>query len=105
MALPIANAALAYAKALSSVAQGAAPGAGPGAAGGSSFADLLSDAAKQTMSATKASENASFKALGKSPELTDIVAAVNNAEITLDTVVAVRDRVIGAYQDIIKMPI
>jgi flagellar hook-basal body complex protein FliE len=33
------------------------------------------------------------------------VTAVNNAELTLDTVVAIRDKVIGAYQDIMKMPI
>jgi len=31
--------------------------------------------------------------------------AVSNAEVALQTVVAVRDRVIAAYQDILKMPI
>ena len=31
--------------------------------------------------------------------------AVNAAELTLQTVVAVRDRMITAYQDIIRMPI
>jgi flagellar hook-basal body complex protein FliE len=34
-----------------------------------------------------------------------VVAAVTNAEVTLQTVLAVRDRVIQAYQDIIRMPI
>ena len=38
-------------------------------------------------------------------ELVDIVTAVSNAEVTLETVMAVRDRVIAAYQEIIKMPI
>jgi flagellar hook-basal body complex protein FliE len=38
-------------------------------------------------------------------ELVDIVSAVANAEITLDTVVTIRDRVIHAYQEIIRMPI
>jgi flagellar hook-basal body complex protein FliE len=33
------------------------------------------------------------------------VTAVSQAETTLQTVVAVRDKVIAAYQDIIKMPI
>ena len=32
-------------------------------------------------------------------------AAVTAAELTLETVVAIRDKVISAYQDIIKMPI
>jgi flagellar hook-basal body complex protein FliE len=30
---------------------------------------------------------------------------VNAAEMTLETVVAIRDRVIAAYQDIMRMPI
>jgi flagellar hook-basal body complex protein FliE len=33
------------------------------------------------------------------------VNAVNSAELTLDTVVAVRDKVIAAYQNIMQMPI
>ena len=38
-------------------------------------------------------------------DMVDVVNAVNTAEITLDTVVAVRDKVIAAYQDIMRMPI
>jgi flagellar hook-basal body complex protein FliE len=34
-----------------------------------------------------------------------VVTAVTNAELTLETVVAVRDRVVQAYQDILRMPI
>jgi flagellar hook-basal body complex protein FliE len=34
-----------------------------------------------------------------------VVTAVSNAEVTLQTAVAVRDRVIQAYLDIIRMPI
>jgi flagellar hook-basal body complex protein FliE len=37
--------------------------------------------------------------------VTDVVTAVTNAEVALDTVVAVRDRVISAYQEIMRMPI
>ena len=35
----------------------------------------------------------------------DVVQSVNAAEITLDTVVAVRDKVVAAYQSIMNMPI
>ena len=42
---------------------------------------------------------------GKRGLLTDLVTAVANAELTLNTVVAVRDRVISAYQSIIGMSI
>ena len=47
----------------------------------------------------------SLKAVDDDAELVDIVTAVTNAEITLDTVVTLRDRVIQAYQEIIRMPV
>ena len=37
--------------------------------------------------------------------MVNVVNAVNQAELTLDTVVAVRDKVITAYQSIMQMPI
>ena len=37
--------------------------------------------------------------------LTDVVTALSRAELTLQTATAVRDRVVQAYQDIMKMPI
>jgi flagellar hook-basal body complex protein FliE len=42
--------------------------------------------------------------MGKQP-LHEVVLSINEAEIALQTIVAVRDKVIAAYQDIIKMPI
>ena len=38
-------------------------------------------------------------------DIVDVVNAVNSAELTLDTVVAVRDKVISAYQSIMQMPV
>ena len=38
-------------------------------------------------------------------ELIDVVTAVSAAEISLETVVAVRDEVVKAYQEILRMPI
>jgi flagellar hook-basal body complex protein FliE len=43
--------------------------------------------------------------MAKKAELVDVVTAVTQAEITLETVTAVRDKVISAYQDIMRMPI
>ena len=37
--------------------------------------------------------------------IVDVVNSVNSAELTLDTVVAVRDKVVQAYQSIMNMPI
>ena len=37
--------------------------------------------------------------------LIDVVTAVSSAEASLETVIAVRDQVIQAYQEIMRMPI
>ena len=44
-------------------------------------------------------------ALSGGGNLTDVVTALSRAELTLQTATAVRDRVVQAYQDIMKMPI
>jgi flagellar hook-basal body complex protein FliE len=37
--------------------------------------------------------------------VTEAVLAISRAELTLQTAVAVRDRVVAAYQDVMRMPI
>ena len=50
-------------------------------------------------------EAETLKAAAGKADVTDVVTAVAEAEVTLQTVVAVRDRVIQAYQEILRMPI
>ena len=47
----------------------------------------------------------SAAAIQNKADLTEVVTAITNAEVTLQTVVAVRDRMISAYQQIMRMPI
>jgi flagellar hook-basal body complex protein FliE len=72
---------------------------------GSSFADLVRGVAKQTLEATNQGEVKALGAVSKDASLVDVVTAVTNAEVALETAVAVRDKVIAAYQEIIRMPI
>lgn len=76
-----------------------------GAAAGTSFADFLSEAGQTALTSGNNSEKLGIQAVGKQGELVDIVTAVSNAEITLDTVLTIRDRLIQAYQEIVKTPI
>jgi flagellar hook-basal body complex protein FliE len=69
------------------------------------FGDLLRSALQDGIDAAKKSEQMSAQAVAGKADVTDVVTAVNNAEMALDTVVAVRDRVISAYQEIMRMPI
>ena len=50
-------------------------------------------------------EQVAAEAMVGQADLTDVVMAVNNAELTLQTVVAIRDKVVEAYQEIVRMPI
>ena len=71
----------------------------------SSFVDLVKEVAEKSVEAGKAAELATASAVAGEADLTDVVTAVSNAELTLQTVVTVRDRVIAAYQEILRMPI
>jgi flagellar hook-basal body complex protein FliE len=72
----------------------------------SPFAKLLQSTLGDAINAEATSENMQTQSLttGK-VELSNLVTAVANAELSLNTVVAIRDRVINAYNDIIKMSI
>ncbi|MGB1548145.1 MAG: flagellar hook-basal body complex protein FliE [Alphaproteobacteria bacterium] len=69
------------------------------------FAQLVQNATDATVDSLRQSEQIAMKSLTGEAELVDVVTAVTNAELTLQTVTAVRDRVVQAYQDILKMPI
>lgn len=108
MDLKFVQAANAYqnrADALRGVVEGA--GIADDKVGQPSFSDMVSDALGQVSTTLHESEATKMQALtGQGvAELSDLVTAVANAELTVNTVVAVRDRVINAYQEIIRMPI
>ncbi len=76
-----------------------------GEAGGADFAAVLRQGAQDAIAAGKKSEVLSEQALAGKADIRDVVTAVNNAAMTLQTVVAVRDKVINAYNSILQMPI
>ena len=78
---------------------------GTGETQGSGFMDMVADAAKGVIGNVRNAETVSANSLVGKASLTDVVTAVNGADVALKSVVAIRDRVISAYQDIIKMPI
>lgn len=93
--------------AIGAYANTAATGRMPGlsASGGPSFASMVKEAAEDAIGVLEKSEQISAaSAVGKA-DLVDVVSAISNAEVTLQTVVTVRDRVINAYQEIMRMPI
>ena len=75
------------------------------AGGAGSFSDFLTDAVKDSIGTMKQGEKMAAKQVAGQADIVDVVNSVNAAEITLDTVVAVRDKVVAAYQSIMNMPI
>ena len=100
-----ANAAAAYANGATRALGATAGAAAKTANSGPSFAEMIGDALESARDAGLAAESKTVAAVKGEANLHDVVAAVSNAEVTLQTVVAVRDRVISAYQEIMRMPI
>ena len=72
---------------------------------GVSFSGFLKQKTQDSIETMRDSEKMSAKAVTGDADITDVVQAVTAAELTLQTVVAVRDRMISAYQEIMRMPI
>ena len=86
-----AGAAAAYAKAAISDSNG--------------FGAALGKVLESAVGTGKAAEGAAMRALTGHGDLTEVVTALSRAELTLQTATAVRDRMLQAYQDIMKIQI
>ena len=71
----------------------------------SAFADLVQHAFNETIQASKQAEVKMAAHTQGKAELVDVVTAVASAQTSLETAMAVRDQVISAYQEIMRMPI
>ena len=70
-----------------------------------SFGAALQGAITGLTDAGHAADAKSASAMMGKGDMTDVVMAVSKAEMALQTSVAVRDRVISAYQDIMRMAV
>jgi flagellar hook-basal body complex protein FliE len=77
----------------------AKPGALP------TFASFLEDSSKESLNLQRGAERLSGQALMGKADLTDVTTAVSSAEITLQTIVSLRDRLVASVQEIMRMPI
>lgn len=72
---------------------------------GKDFASFLRESVQEAHQVMKSGEQMSMQAITGKADLNDVIVAVNDAEVTLQTVVGLRDRMIQAYQEILRMPI
>lgn len=76
-----------------------------GAVAGGGFGEILKSAMADAVKASKHAETQMAAQIQGKAELVDVVTAVSSAETSLETVMAIRDQVINAYQEIMRMPI
>ena len=71
----------------------------------SGFQNMVKDVVGNAVDLSSKAERMSMQMVTGKADIQDVVLAVSNAEVALETVVAVRDTAIKAYKDIMSMPI
>lgn len=97
----------ALSKLTETVNQGAMPGAAApvAAAGQPSFDNVLSQLAGSVSGKLQNAEAVSMKSMTGDVPTRDVVNAVMDAEQSLQTAIAIRDKIVQAYLEISRMPI
>ena len=72
---------------------------------GQSFGAVLKDAIASVAEAGRKSDTQAQALAGGKANVIDVATAVAESEVAIDALVSVRDKVIQAYEDIMKMPI
>jgi flagellar hook-basal body complex protein FliE len=81
------------------------PSAAANAAQPMSFSQILGDMATDTVTSLRASETKSFESIQGKANTREVVDAVMTAEQTLQTAIAIRDKVVTAYLEVARMQI
>ena len=83
----------------------AVPGLGQGNEQGPSFGDVIKNVVDSVAAAGRKSDGQAAQMAAGKANVIDVVTAVAETETAIDALVSVRDKVISAYQEIMRMPI
>ena len=72
---------------------------------GPNFGELVKEAVGALHRTTQASDAQTQAMAAGKANIVDVVTAVAETEVAINTLVSVRDKVINAYEEIMKMPI
>lgn len=96
---------LAAVKAYSAVQDSAPADKSKFISGSDSFSQLLNNAINDAVTTSKNAEVQMSNQIQGKGSLVDVATAISSAQTSLETVMAVRDQVISAYQEIMRMQI
>ena len=92
-------------QAISAYQQTAGVTGGGGGSAGDSFGSMLEHTLSGAVATGQDADASATNAVVNGGDVTHVVAAVSQAQLALQEVVAVRDKVVQAYQDVMKMTI
>lgn len=69
------------------------------------FGHMVQQAIREAGQTSQAAEQSAMQVASGRGDIVNVVTAVAAAETQMETVIAVRDQVISAYQEILRMPI
>ncbi len=69
---------------------------------GAQFGDILGNMLGNTVDSLHSSEKVSLAAVQGKASINEVISAVSSAEVALQTVVTIRDRVLAAYQELMR---
>ena len=72
---------------------------------GPDFAKMLAQSVQGVVDTGKASDAMAMDMVNGKADVVDMVTALSQTEIAIESMVTVRDRVISAYEEIMRMPI
>ncbi len=105
MSIPFSAATAAYGNA-AQLTQGGAGITGPQATdGGADFGKILAESVQSVVDTGNRADQVSMDMLNGKANVVDMVTAIAETELAVESMVTVRDRVISAYQEIMRMPI
>jgi flagellar hook-basal body complex protein FliE len=83
----------------------ATAGVAAGSAAGADFSQVLADVAASAVDTLRAGEATAISGISGNASVQSVVEAVMSAEQTLQTAIAVRDKLVAAYQEVSRMAI
>ncbi|KKB10319.1 flagellar hook-basal body protein FliE [Devosia chinhatensis] len=72
---------------------------------GANFADILAQNVQGVVEQGKTSDQMAMDMVNGKANVVDMVTALSETEMAIESMVTIRDRVISAYEEIMRMPI
>ncbi|HWX51599.1 MAG TPA: flagellar hook-basal body complex protein FliE [Roseomonas sp.] len=78
---------------------------GASAAPGADFGTMVGDAARASLATLRNAEVTAARGVAGTADVQEVVQAAANAELTVQTMTQLRDKVVGAYMDVLRMAV